>query len=1232
LVFEGDLIVYYSGNSVSGLGDVNGDGVYDFLVGAGGADTVLRSAAGKSYVVFGSVNGVAWGSGRLFLADVGRVVPGVIFEGESTRAYSGCSVSGVGDVNGDGVDDFMVGAYGANSGWRSAAGKSYVVFGSVNGTAWERGRWDLRAVGSLVPGVVFEGQLSGDYSGSSVSGAGDVNGDGVDDFMVGAYRANPEGRTDAGKSYMVFGSRDGVAWGSGALSLADVGTLVPGVVLEGEEVRDYSGRSVSGVGDVNGDGVDDFMVGASLADIGSRGSAGKSYVVFGGDDSIEILVNQLRIALGQQVILDGTHLFAASRFDNASVLFSVLDMNYGRFERVSAAGALINQFRQSEVTAGNIRFVHEGANIAPVYTMCIYPGRFYSTCSTPDITFLGAAPTLETNALSVNQGIPVILNDRDLSAKDEHNILGSLHYQITQIAFGHFEALDSVGQVINTNITTFIQQDILDQRIRFVQDGSTSMPAYQVSVGDEYTFTDPESAFISFNQVPVMTLSNFVIDQGQGTLITDKILRATDFETPDINLAFQVSNITQGKFEYVNNPGNGLVEFPQFSIMQGAIHFVHSGTEALPTFAFSVNDGEVSISPRMLNVTLNHRPIVRIGSSLPNQRVNQGEAFSLDVNTSIFDEPDSELLRFSARLQGGGALSDLGLSFVDGTLSGTLYALTPLSVEVIASDPRKLTVSTIFDITIDTTDALSVNTLSVNQGQSVVLTTNNLNAQSIDEAVFQVSNLQHGQFERLDSADLLVEAGIVTFTPQEIENGRIRFTHDGSDLPAAYDIAFGDGQVFAQAQSARIFFNKVPLLTLNSEMIIDQGAGTQITSDLFHAADDATSSVDLLFEVRNVTQGYFAYSTAGFGITEFPQLPVMQGGIEFLHDASDQMPGFSVRVTDGAIWSDWQTANVMLNHRPVLLGSLPDQTVVQNEQFSIAISHSIFNDTDGDLLALSATLLGNVPLPKSMRFNGETGVLSGIISEVSKQTIEVQATDPRGLAIGSSFSLNARLSNLNQAKDIWEAVGVFFSVTAGLVGFLLWRKKSLDHRRGHQFASLLRKRLKLMYYDFDRFHGDVYKSKMNELVSYINEVHQGLYSKLFGQEKVAFVDCIARVIIGKSGLVKPAGVAQTILNVLCFARCRRVQELDFDQIESLLPEIADEAVANWQAANDDWDTDWNQRDCDERLFGCFACKPYPLASEDLHVEAKVSGEAPTRDIEMVHQEIQLFKGTMEKGV
>jgi hypothetical protein len=134
----------------------------------------------------------------VFLTDITAGTGGFVISGGAAADQSGWSVSAAGDVNGDGLADVMVGARLADPAAGANAGKSYVVFGKSATAAM-----DLSALGT--GGFVINGEATLDESGFSVSAAGDVNGDGLADVMVGAYKANPAGGADAGKSYVVFG-------------------------------------------------------------------------------------------------------------------------------------------------------------------------------------------------------------------------------------------------------------------------------------------------------------------------------------------------------------------------------------------------------------------------------------------------------------------------------------------------------------------------------------------------------------------------------------------------------------------------------------------------------------------------------------------------------------------------------------------------------------------------------------------------------------------------------------------------------------------------------------------------------------------------------------------------------------------------------------------------------------------------------------------------------------------
>lgn len=335
--------------TVSSAGDINGDGFDDLIIGAPVASALgdAKPRAGESYVIFGSASLPA----TIDLSSLGSL--GTIFYGVNSFDTSGTSISGAGDVNGDGFDDLIIGADEADAlnNTKSLAGESYVIFGAASLPA----TIDLVNLGSA--GITIFGADTGDKSGASVKKAGDVNGDGFDDLVIGATEADGanNAKSLAGDSYVIFGSASLPA----TIDLANLG--VGGITIHGVDNIDRSGTSVSAAGDINGDGIDDLIVGAAggASISNARASAGESYVIFGSPS----LPTILELAnLGSA----GITIFGAETFDRSGTsVSSAGDVNGDGFDDILIGASGGDGAANAKTAAGESYIIFGGLSLPP---------------------------------------------------------------------------------------------------------------------------------------------------------------------------------------------------------------------------------------------------------------------------------------------------------------------------------------------------------------------------------------------------------------------------------------------------------------------------------------------------------------------------------------------------------------------------------------------------------------------------------------------------------------------------------------------------------------------------------------------------------------------------------------------------------------------------------------------------------------------------------------------------
>ena len=877
------------GYSLSIAGDINNDGIDDFVIGNPNASPPGKTQAGVSYVIFGSKT---LGATTIDLKTSLNGNNGfVIYGANGVTAFpgdqSGWSVGAAGDINDDGVDDLVIGDPGYPPG--SAAGAAFVIFGAKD--LGSGGTFDLSTING-VNGFIAKGWGNDANTGSDVSGAGDLNHDGIDDLVIGAMNADPNGIFNAGICYVLWGSKN-LTYPGGVVALSDLNG-VSGFAINSITMVEYLGYSVNGVGDINDDGIDDLAIG------GFGGNVGRTYVIFGSEKIGESGVIEISA-------LNGTNGFATSNTcDSCGQGSGVGDLNKDGISDLGVGGSYVifgarnlgagsSVFELSNLNGSNGFYVNGGAGVITGvgdvnsdgiddFVGSIGIGKSYVKMGEKQ---LGSSGVVDLSLLNGTTGyaikggggfftgggdfnsdgiddwvtgenvspyhfygvwgyhgfqllanrLPIISGGMVILSQNHFNVSSNgdepITFSLDQVNHGQFELVVVPG----SPIMSFTMSQLAQNQIRFVHDGSTQLPEFTLQINQGfYVIYTP--GFVHFNARPTFINNSLWVIQGALNSITPDNLWATDRESPAEWLTYTVSNVRYGQFEFSTAPSKPMTQFFAVNITDGTLFFRHDGSILPPTYTVAVSDG-VNVYAVEGIVNFDHLPEL--------------------VNNQLF----------------------------------------------------------------------------VNQGQAMILNPTTLSAKSSDHPanslIFLVDTVQQGQFNRFDDNGTFTNTNITQFGQQEIIDQRIAFLHDGSNSTPAYRVAVSDGLAVIPSQPAVITFNHAPLLTLKP-FPIDQGRPTVISPTSLSATDIETPSANLLFTVSDISCGQFEFTTTpGFALTEFLQLSVMVSSIQFVNNGSENSPTFAFSVSDGQITTTPQAAEIQFNHQPGL-NRAPNWRIKQSQQ------------------------------------------------------------------------------------------------------------------------------------------------------------------------------------------------------------------------------------------------------------------------------------------------------------
>ena len=652
--------------------------------------------------------------------------------------------------------------------------------------------------------------------------------------------------------------------------------------------------------------------------------------------------NALTISEGGSVVFSASELSAtdAETLDS-SLQFTVSGVTGGQFELVASPGVAITTFTQGQVTSGAVRFVHDGGEAAPAYSVSVFDGALTTGPIAATITFtpLDDPPVIVNNALTITEGQTVVLSASELSATDAETLDASLQFTVSGVTGGQFELVAAPGAAI----TTFTQAQITGGAVQFVHDGGEAAPSYSVSVFDGALTTGPAAATVTFTNLddaPVLTANALTLSEGQTVVIAGGDLSATDAETLDSALQFTVSGVTGGQFELVAAPGAAITTFTQAQVTSGAVQFVHDGGEAAPSYSVSVFDGGLTTGPAAAVVTFTN--------------VNDAPAFG--NNSLTISEGQTVVL-------GAGDLSATDVDDLDPALQFTVSGVTGGQFELVAAPGAALTTFTqaqitsgavqfvhdgneaapsysvsVFDGALTTGPVAATvtftnqndsavivnNSLTLSEGQTVVLGPADLlatDAETLDSALqFTISGVTGGQFELVAAPG----AAITTFSQAQVTSGAIQFVHGGGEAAPTYSVSVFDGTATTGPAAAAVTFTNLddaPVIVTNS-LTLSEGQTVVLNAGDLTATDAETLDSALQFTVSGVSGGQFELVAApGAAITNFTQGQVTSGAVQFVHDGGESAPSYSVSVFDGALTTGPAAAAITFtntNDAPVL--------------------------------------------------------------------------------------------------------------------------------------------------------------------------------------------------------------------------------------------------------------------------------------------------------------------------
>ncbi len=689
-------------------------------------------------------------------------------------------------------------------------------------------------------------------------------------------------------------------------------------------------------------------------------------------------------------------------------------------------------FNLNQLRAGQVKFIHDGGEIAPTMfirtynTGAIIKSDIYSVAV--NYTPVNDKPTIANAEITISEGQNVLLTDLNLGVNDIDSLDEFVTIFATNILAGSIF-------VNNVKTTQFTLAQLRAGQVVFQHDGTEKPPSFFIQARDNVNaLSDKINVTINFNYIndaPSINKSTMTISEGQNLTITLSMLSITDVDSLGTDVFIRIIGTSNGNFE-TNGSVIGLNEkFTLAQVNQGAIQFHHDGSENPPSFIIEAANSDGKTSPQVIYGITNTNNLIKYGNINDAPIINdtiildptpavQGAAYKYTILPDAFLDPDSgDKLTYSATLKGGNALpSWLKLNTTTGQFTGTPTNndVGVLSLTIYAFDKNRLSAY-----------------------QDTVLTITNVNdAPLVNRAIGTQNVLSQQFFYRLpeiafkdaDNDNLTITTGSLpawlSFNPTtRILQGtrpdlftsslKVNFFATDGQYTASQTITFTQDTnlqpiLNATIPSFTIFEDNPFNFSLANNIFLD---ANRITYSILNS-DGGTAPTWLNFDAAGLTLKGVANNDA-------------VGIYNLLLVATD---------SGGAINSTKLTLNVQNTFDlPLFNGTLNNQTTNQGTIFSYQVPANFVKVIDkGQIISYTANLADGSALPSWLSFDAANGLFFGIAqnADVGTKVISLNITSPNGFKLSQNFNLT-----VNNVNDAPVALG-------SLPNFVILRNNYLD--------------------------------------------------------------------------------------------------------------------------------------------------------------------------------------------